>query len=83
MKAVFEEVNGEYAVLLLEELKRTYSIPQKELPSGAKIGDIFEVELTAQNEIQFQRKLLKERSLRENGNRAKREALKRRSRKNS
>ncbi len=81
MKAVFEEVNGDIAVFLVEELKRTVSINQSKLPADARIGDIYEVEWNADAQLQFLNKLPDERARREASNRKKREMLLRRSRK--
>ena len=81
MKAVYEELNGDIAVLLVEELKRTVSINQSKLPADARIGDIYEVEWNADAQLQFLNKLPDERARREASNRKKREMLLRRSRK--
>ena len=43
MKAVYEELNGEMAVFLVEELKRTVQIEQSKLPADARVGDSYEV----------------------------------------
>lgn len=81
MKAIYEELNGDIAVFLVEELKRTVSINQSKLPADARIGDIYEVEWNADAQLQFLNKLPDERARREASNRKKREMLLRRSRK--
>ncbi len=81
MKAVYEELNGDIAVFLVEELKRTVSINQSKLPADARIGDIYEVEWNADAQLQFLNKLPDERAHREESVRRKREMLLRRSRK--
>ena len=81
MKAVYEELNGDIAVFLVEELKRTVSINQSKLPADARVGDIYEVEWNADAQLQFLNKLPDERARREASNRKKREMLLRRSRK--
>ena len=80
MKAVYEELNGDIAVFLVEELKRTGHIRQSNLPVDAQIGDIFEVEWNADAQLQFLNKLPDERAHREESVRRKREMLLRRSR---
>lgn len=82
MKAVFEELNGDLAVLLIEDLEKTYVLHKDKLPEDAKIGDIFQVYFNYAAELQFARKLVEERLSREESNRLKREKLKRRSQKN-
>ncbi len=81
MKAVYEELNGEMAVFLIEELKRTVQLEQSKLPVDAKIGDIYEVEWQADAPLQFLEKLPAERARREQSARAKREELLRRNKK--
>lgn len=79
MKAVYEELNGEIAVFLVEELQRTVPIKQSKLPADAHIGDIYEVEWNADAQLQFLNKLPDERARREESARRKREMLLRRS----
>ena len=78
MIAVFEEVNGQYAVFLVEESSKTYHLPVSLLPKDAQPGDLFEVIINAQNEMELGRELREERDRRKENNRMKREALKRR-----
>ena len=81
MKAVYEELNGEMAVFLVEQLKRTVQIEQSKLPADARVGDIYEVEWNADAPMQFLEKLPDERVRREDSARKKREALLRRKKK--
>lgn len=78
MLAVFEETIGDFAVILVEDLFKTYHLPLSQLPVGAKPGDLFEVEIIAPNEIKLGRALKGEQERRKENNRLKREALKRR-----
>lgn len=75
MKAVFEELNGEIAVFLVEDLKRTVQVRRALLPEDARVGDIYEVEWNADEQLQLLEKLPKERERRENSARKKREEL--------
>lgn len=79
MRAVFEEVNGEYAVFLVEELSKTYSFQTSKLPRNATVGDVFEVRVDQDDTIEIIQNLPEERKQREESNRLKREALKRKS----
>lgn len=81
MKAVYEELNGDIAVFLVEDLNRTIQIRQSKLPADARVGDIYEVEWNADAQLQFLYKLPEERRRREDSARKKREALLRRSKK--
>lgn len=78
MIAVFEEVNGEYAVFLVEELSKTYHLHLSKLPSDANPGDLFKVGINAHDELELGQELKAERDRRQESNRLKREALKRR-----
>lgn len=78
MIAVFEEVNGQYAVFLVEDLSRTYDLHVSKLPPDASPGDLFKVVINESNEIELGQELRDERDRRKESNRLKREALKRR-----
>lgn len=78
MIAVFEEVNGQYAVFLVEDLSKTYHLHVSKLPMDASPGDVFEVGINEQDELKLLRALNEERDRRQELNRLKREALKRR-----
>lgn len=57
MKAVFEEINGEYAVFLVEELGKTFHVNRVDLPEDAVNGDVFEVEIDFDNQLKLLEKL--------------------------
>lgn len=78
MRAVFEEVIGDLAVIIVEELSKTYHLPVSQLPIHAKPGDLFEVEITASDEIKLRHALKDEQERRKEKNRLKRQVLKRR-----
>ncbi len=81
MKAVFEELNGEIAVFLVEELRRTVQLERSNLPADAQVGDVYEVEWQGDAPLQLLQKLPKERQRREEAARKKREELLRRNKK--
>ena len=78
MIAVFEEVNGQYAVFLVEDLSKTYHLHISKLPLDASPGDLFKVRINEHAEIELGQELREERDRRLESNRMKREALKRR-----
>lgn len=78
MIAVFEEVNGQYAVFLVEDLSKKYHLHLSKLPEHSAPGDLFEIKINRNNEIELGRELRDERDRRKESNRMKREALKRR-----
>lgn len=78
MIAVFEEINGQYAVFLVEDSGQKYHLHQSKLPEDAKPGDLFGAIINDQNEIELGQQLREERDRRKESNRLKREALKRR-----
>ena len=78
MIAVFEEVNGQYAVFLVEEYSKKYHLHVSKLPKDTYPGDLFEVTINAQNKIELVQELKEERDRRKKNNRMKREALKNR-----
>lgn len=78
MIAVFEEVNGQYAVFLVEDLSRKYHLHLSKMPLDANPGDLFNVIINERDEIVLGRQLRDERERRKERNRIKREALKRR-----
>lgn len=78
MIAVFEEVNGQYAVFLVEDLAKKYHLHLSKLPPDANPGDVFKVAINEDDEIELYRELREERNRRKESNRMKREFLKRR-----
>lgn len=78
MIAVFEEVNGQYAVFLVEDLLEKYYLHVSKLPEDASPGDLFKVIINDHQEIELGEQLADERDRRKESNRLKREALKRR-----
>lgn len=77
MIAVFEEINGQYAVFLVEGPARKYHLHLSKLPEDANPGDLYRVLINDKNEIELGQKLREERDRRKESNRLKREALKR------
>lgn len=82
MKAVFEEINGDYAVFIVEELEKTYHLDEADLPKDTVNGDIFEVEIGSDDKLKLLKKLPEERQLREKSAKSKRELLLKRNRNN-
>ena len=80
MKAVFEEMNGDLAVFLVEDVEKTYFISIDHLPKNAKPGDIFETTIGAGDQLNLLKKLPNERRQREQSAQSKREALLKRTR---
>ena len=78
MKAVYEERSGDLAVFVADNEAKTYDVAVSELPDGAEIGDVFEVEETADGALRLLRNLPAERARRLEANRLKREELLRR-----
>lgn len=78
MIAVFEEINGQYAVFLVEALSRKYHLHLSKMPPDANPGDLFKVTINERDEIDLGQQLRGERDRRKESNRMKREALKRR-----
>lgn len=74
VKAVFEEVNGDVAVFIVEEVKKTYHKSVSDLPTDAQVGDVFEVEI-AGDELRLVEDLPAEKEARLKSNQAKREEL--------
>lgn len=81
MKAVFEEINGEMAVFIPDDLPKTYELPVTSLPESARMGDVFEVSVNEEDEIKLGERLPKEREKRERSAKRKREQLLKRSNK--
>lgn len=77
MKAVFEELNGNLAVFVVDNVSKMYHIEAAKLPKSARVGDVFEVELVGED-LKILDKLSEERKRREQANRLKREELLRR-----
>lgn len=77
MKAVYEELNGDIAVFIVDDIKKTYHKRIGELPGDAQVGDVFAIKVT-DNEITLLEKLPCEREARLKSARAKREELLRR-----
>lgn len=78
MIAVFEEVNGQYAVFLVEDPPEKYHLHVSKLPEDASPGDLFQITISNLHEIELGKQLKDERDQRKESNRMKREALKRR-----
>ena len=77
MKAVYEELNGDMAVFIVDDVQKTYHMPVGKLPADAEIGDVYAVKVIG-NEIVLLEKLPHEREARLKSARAKREELLRR-----
>lgn len=74
-KAVFEELNGDMAVFIVDDVKKPYHITVSKLAEDVKLGDVFEVELADDESLKLGTKLPEERKRREDSSRAKREKL--------
>lgn len=74
MKAVYEELNGNLAVFIVDDIPKTYHLPLVKLPADARVGDVFAVKVTG-HDITLLEKLPHEREARLKSARAKREAL--------
>lgn len=79
MKAVFEEINGELAVFIIDNIQKSYHLSVSQLPSDIEIGDVFEVEITENDQLKLLNNLPEERKKRQQAARKKREALLKRS----
>jgi hypothetical protein len=79
MKAVLDEMNGEVAVFVLDEVKEIFHEAKADLPADTKVGDVFEVQVRQDGQYELGQKLSEERQRRENSIRAKREQLLKRS----
>lgn len=77
MKAVYEELNGDMAVFIVDDVQKTYHMPVGKLPADAEINDVYTVKVTG-DEIVLLEKLPHEREARLKSARAKREELLRR-----
>jgi hypothetical protein len=80
-KAVFEELNGDIAVFIVDDVKKPYHLDVSELPAGILVGDVFEVELASDQTLKLGEILPEERKRREEVSRSKREQLLKRKRK--
>ncbi len=78
MIAVFEEVNGQYAVFLVEDLSKKYHLHLSKMPQDANPGDVFQISINEHDKIELGQQLRDERDQRKERNRLKREALKKR-----
>ena len=74
MKAVYEELNGNLAVFIVDDIPKTYHMPVGRLPADAQVGDVFAVNVDG-HDITLLEKLPHEREARLKSARAKREAL--------
>lgn len=74
MKAVYEELNGEIAVFIMDDIKKTYHKRVQQLPADAEVGDVFAVSVSG-DKITLIEKLPDEREARLKSARAKREEL--------
>lgn len=77
MKAVFEELNGDVAVFILDDIDQIFYKNIAELPSNAQVNDVFEVEIV-EEELKLINKLPDEREMRLKSNQEKRKKLLRR-----
>ena len=77
MKAVYEELNGDIAVFIVDDVQEIYHMPVGKLPVDAEVGDVYAVKVIG-NEIVLLEKLPHEREARLKSARAKREELLRR-----
>lgn len=75
MKAVFEEINGDLAVFIIDNVQKVYHLSAADLPLDARAGDVFEVEIEADEKLKLLKKLPEERNQRLESAKAKREAL--------
>lgn len=75
MKAVFEEVNGDTAVFLVDDAKKPYFLSVSDLPTDAQPGDVFKVAVGADEKLELLEELPNERRRREQSAKSKREAL--------
>lgn len=82
MKAVLDEINGAVAVFVVDEPAKTFYQNVASLPAGARVGDVFAVNLRADDTFALGEILPNERKRREASSRAKRAELLKRSRKN-
>lgn len=74
MKAVYEEVNGDVAVFIVDDIPKTFYKRIGDLPADAEVGDIYAVSI-CQDKITLLNKLPEERAARLASARAKREQL--------
>lgn len=77
MKAVFEEVNGNQAVFVLDDYPAVFHLDVSDLPEDVVIGDVFSV-CVVDGTFQLDQKLAAERTARKETVKAKREMLLRR-----
>lgn len=82
MKAVFEEINGDYAVFIVDDAENPYHLSKSELPDGTISGDVFEVEIDSNKHLKLLEKLPEERQRREASAKSKREQLLKRNKNN-
>lgn len=74
MKAVYEELNGEIAVFIVDDIQKNYHKRLEQLPADAEVGDVYRVSLEGDS-ITLIQKLPDERNARLKSARAKREEL--------
>lgn len=79
LKAVFEEINGDVAVFIVDDVQKPYFVSVSDLPDEITLGDVYEVEIAADEKLRLLKKLPKERKRREESAKSKREALLKRS----
>lgn len=80
MKAVFEELNGEMAVFVVEGPQEIFHLEASLLPEDARVGDVYEVRVDGARLVLVE-KLEDERHAREVSAQSKREELLRRNKK--
>ena len=74
MKAVYEELNGEIAVFIVDDIQKTYHKRVDQLPADAEVGDVYSVSVSG-GAMMLIEKLPDERDARLKSARAKREEL--------
>lgn len=74
MKAVFEELNDDVGVFIVDGVRKIYHVGRELLPEDAEIGDVYEVEIEDEHLI-LGEKLADERKKRIRSAEAKRERL--------
>lgn len=80
-KAVYEELNGDHAVFIVDDVKKPYHLDVSALPAGTSVGDVFEVTIAPDDSLTLGKKLPAERKQREASSRSKREQLLKRKKK--
>ena len=74
MKAVYEELNGDIAVFIVDDIQKTYHKRLEQLPTDAEVGDVYNVSVSG-DLLTLLEKLPDERDARLQSARAKRQQL--------